>query len=77
MAMGIHHTLDLQGQPSARAVERAARALNELSCGELIEVLASDPGAVSAFAGWSRSTGNALLESSQLGNVFRFVIRKN
>jgi tRNA 2-thiouridine synthesizing protein A len=75
--MGIHRTLDLQGQPSARAVERAARALNGLSCGELIEVLASDPGAVGAFAGWSRSTGNALLESSQLGNVFRFVIRKN
>jgi TusA-related sulfurtransferase len=41
-----------------------------------MEVLASDPGSVSAFAAWSRGTGNALLESSQLGNVFRFVIRK-
>jgi tRNA 2-thiouridine synthesizing protein A len=76
MAIVFHRKLDLQGQPSALAVAHAARAIGELSNGELMEVLASDPGAVSAFAAWSRGTGNALLESSQLGNVFRFVIRK-
>ena len=76
MAIVFHRKLDLQGQTSALAVAHAARALRELTNGELMEVLASDPGSVSAFAAWSRGTGNALLESSQLGNVFRFVIRK-
>lgn len=76
MAMVIHRNIDLQGQPSYIALARAARAVGDLSRGELIEVLASDPGSVSAFAAWSRATGNALLESSQFGNVFRFVIRK-
>lgn len=76
MAIVFHRKLDLQGQTSALAVSHAARALRELSNGELMEVLASDPGSVRAFAAWSRGTGNALLESSQLGNVFRFVIRK-
>ena len=76
MAIVFHRKLDLQGQTSALAVAHAARALRELSNGELMEVLASDPGSVTAFAAWSRGTGNALLESSQLGNVFRFVIRK-
>ncbi len=76
MAIMIHRKLDLQGQPSALAVEGAARAVHELSAGDLIEVLANDPGSVSAFAAWSRRSGNALLESSQFGNVFRFVIRR-
>ena len=76
MAIVFHRKLDLQGQTSALAVAHAASALRELAHGELMEVLASDPGSVTAFASWSRGTGNALLESSQLGNVFRFVIRK-
>jgi tRNA 2-thiouridine synthesizing protein A len=74
--MLIHRRLDLQGQTSALAVDHAARALGALSNGELIEVLASDPGSVSAFAKWSRGSGQPLLESSQFGTVFRFVIRK-
>lgn len=76
MAIVFHRRLDLQGQPSTLAVDQADRALSELTNGDLIEVLASDPGSVTAFAKWSRGTGNPLLESSQLGNVFRFVIRK-
>jgi tRNA 2-thiouridine synthesizing protein A len=76
VAVVIHRKLDLQGQTSTRAVDRVARALRDLSSGELVEVLASDPNAVNAFAVWSRATGNPLLESSQLGSVFRFVIRK-
>lgn len=76
VAIVFHRKLDLQGQTSTLAVAHAARALRELSNGELMEVLASDPGSVGAFAAWSRGTGNALLESSQLGHVFRFVIRK-
>lgn len=74
--MLIHRKLDLKGEASALAVENTARALGELSRGELIEVLATDPGSIREFDSWSRATGNALLESSQLGNVFRFVVRK-
>lgn len=76
MAIVIHRRLDLQGQTSTQAVDHAASSLGGLSTGELIEILATDPCSVRAFATWSRATGNALLESSQLGNVFRFVIRK-
>ncbi len=76
MAIVIQRTLDLQGHRSTSAVEHAARAMPELVSGELVEVLTTDPCSVKGFGAWSRTTGNALLESSQLGNVFRFVIRK-
>jgi len=52
MAIVFHRKLDLQGQTSALAVAHAARALRELSNGELMEVLSSDPGSVTAFSSW-------------------------
>jgi tRNA 2-thiouridine synthesizing protein A len=55
---------------------KTAKALKGFASGDLVEVLATDPGSVKDFAAWARVTGNELLESSQFGNVFRFVIRK-
>jgi tRNA 2-thiouridine synthesizing protein A len=76
IAMMIQRRLDLQGVPWRLTLGRVADAVRELSPGELIEVLATDPELVREIAAWSRATGNAVLESSQLGNVLRFVVRK-
>ena len=76
MTIAISQTLDLKGLACPLPIVKTAKAVKELRSGDLIEVLATDAGAVKDFAAWSRATGNDLLESSQLGNVFRFVIRK-
>ncbi|HEY6203756.1 MAG TPA: sulfurtransferase TusA family protein [Candidatus Limnocylindria bacterium] len=76
MAMLIHRRLDLQGVPWQLTLSRVSNTMSELSHGELVEVLSTDPGSVRALDTWSRATGNALLESSQFGNVLRFVVRK-
>lgn len=76
LAMLIQRQLDLQGVPWRLTLRRVANTVRELSPGELIEVLATDPESVREIAEWSRATGNAVLESSQLGNVLRFVVRK-
>lgn len=76
MAMMIHRRLDLQGVPWPLTLRQVSNTVRELSRGELVEVLATDPESVRAFDAWSRATGNALLESSQFGNVLRFVVRK-
>jgi len=39
-------------------------------------VLATDPGSTKDFEAWSKSTGNAMVESSVDGGVYRFVLRK-
>jgi tRNA 2-thiouridine synthesizing protein A len=76
MAMLIHRRLDLQGVPWPLTFRRMSNTVRELSRGELIEVLSTDPESVRALDAWSRASGNALLESSQFGNVLRFVVRK-
>jgi len=76
MTLAISAQLDLKGLSCPLPVVKTAKAMRDLAPGSLVEVLATDPGSVKDFAAWSRTSGNVLLESSQLGNVFRFVIRK-
>jgi tRNA 2-thiouridine synthesizing protein A len=76
MAMFIHRQLDYQGVPWPLTLSRLSNTMRDLSSGELIEILSTDPESVRALDTWSRATGNPLLESSQFGNVLRFVVRK-
>ncbi len=67
--------LDAKGLNCPLPILRAKKALKELPTGGTLEVLATDPGAVADFAAFCRTTGNEMVEQSQDGKVFRFVIK--
>lgn len=68
--------LDARGLKCPMPIVRTAQHIKTIASGELLEVLATDPGAVADFAAWSRSTGNELMTSSVQGGVYRFVLRR-
>jgi TusA-related sulfurtransferase len=76
MTLTVTRTLDCKGLSCPLPIVKTAQALRQLAPGELIEVLATDPGATKDFAAWAKATGNALVETAQDGNVLRFVIQK-
>jgi len=76
MSTGIAKTLDLKGLSCPLPIVKTSQAIKELQSGELIEALATDPGSVPDFNAWCRSTGHELVEQSEEGGVYRFVIRK-
>ena len=76
MAIAIAVRLDLKGLSCPMPIIKTAKAMKDLPPGELIEVLATDPGSVPDFEAWARSTGNPLVESTQDGGVYHFVLRK-
>ena len=76
MSQTIVLTLDLKGLSCPLPIVKTAKAMRELASGDLIEVLATDPGSIPDFAAWSRSTGNELVESDEQEGVFRFLLRK-
>lgn len=76
MTMTFANTLDLKGLVRPFPLERACEELGRLRSGDLLEVVTTDQASIQDFTAWARSTGQDLLESSQLGHVFRFVIRK-
>jgi tRNA 2-thiouridine synthesizing protein A len=69
-------TLDLKGLSCPLPIVKTAKAIKELKSGDLVEVLATDPGSVPDFAAWSRSTGNELVDHTHEGEIYCFVIRK-
>ena len=76
MSITIARSLDLKGLSCPMPIIKTAKAMKELAAGELLEVLATDPGSVPDFKAWARTTGNPLVETSEEGGVFRFVLRK-
>jgi tRNA 2-thiouridine synthesizing protein A len=72
----INHTVDARGQSCPMPIVMTAKAMRQLAPGDIVEVLATDPGSIKDFEAWSRSTGNALIERSSEGGVHRFILRR-
>jgi tRNA 2-thiouridine synthesizing protein A len=70
------HRLDARGLACPMPIVKTAQAIAGLASGELLEVLATDPGSQKDFVAWSKTTGHELVEQSAEGGVFRFVVRR-
>ena len=73
---GIAQVVDAKGLSCPMPIVKTAQAIKGLASGQLLEVLATDPGSTKDFAAWAKSTGNELVEQTAEGGVFRFVLRK-
>ena len=69
------HVLDAKGMNCPLPILHAKKKLNDVPTGEILEIQATDPGAVADFQAFCRQTGNELLESKTEGDVFVFLIR--
>lgn len=72
----VTDTLDAKGLNCPLPILRAKKAITPLNAGEILEVLATDPGSVKDFEAFCRTTGHELIDSSQDGDIFRFLLRK-
>lgn len=71
-----HMEVDARGLNCPLPILRTKKALNTMSSGQVLRVLATDPGSVRDFQAFSRQTGNALLASGAEGDEFHFLLRK-
>ena len=72
----ITHTVDARGQSCPGPLVTLARALKGASRGDLLELLATDPGSRSDVPSWATISGNELVESHLDAGFYRYVIRK-
>ena len=69
--------VDASGLSCPMPIVKAAQAVKGVKPGQLVEVIATDPGSVKDFEAWAKSTGNVLVESSVAAGIFRFVLRRS
>ena len=55
---------------------KAKKALAELDSGQVLRIMATDPGSVRDFQAFAKQTGNALLSHVQNGREFVFLMRR-
>ena len=72
----ITATVDARGQSCPGPLVALHKALRDAGSGELLELLATDPGSKADVPSWAKLSGNELLESDESEGVFRYVIRK-
>ncbi len=68
--------LDASGLNCPLPILRAKKALAELDVGQVLHIIATDPGSVKDFEAFANQTGNELMESSENGGKFEFLIKK-
>ncbi len=68
--------LDTKGLNCPLPILKTKRSMKDVPVGGTIEILATDPAADADFQAFCRATGHELVESSQEGDVYRFLIRR-
>ena len=69
--------LDASGLNCPLPILRAKKALAELESGKVLRVIATDPGSVKDFEAFAKQTGNELLDSSEEGGQYFFLLKKS
>ena len=76
MSITIALSLNLKGLSCPMPIIKTAKAMKDMPPGRLVEVFATDPGSVPDFKAWAQATGNPLVESTEEGGVFHFILKK-
>jgi len=74
--MEFHKELDARGLNCPLPILKTKKALAEMASGEVLRVLATDPGSVRDFQAFARQTGNLLLDQSAQENEFIFYMKR-
>lgn len=74
--MDFDKELDARGLNCPLPILRAKKALGEVSSGQVLKILSTDPGSVKDFAAFAKQTGNELLSSAEAGGEFTFYMKK-
>jgi len=68
--------LDARGMNCPLPILRARKALNEMAAGQVLRIVATDPGSVKDFEAFSKQTGNELLSQQTGTKEYIFYMRK-
>jgi tRNA 2-thiouridine synthesizing protein A len=68
--------LDLKGLPCPMPVVKISQEIGSVKVGEVIEVHTTDPGSLSDFPAWAKTTGNEVLETRQGEGVIQIFVKR-
>ena len=74
--MQIHKEVDARGLNCPLPILRAKKALADMESGQILKVLATDPGSQRDFSAFAKQTCNEIVESTTQDKTFVFLMRR-
>jgi len=73
----VDRTVDYKGLFCPMPIVKIAKDIKEIEIGQVLEMLADDPGSKADMDAWARQTGHELLDAKEEGGVFKFYVRRS
>jgi tRNA 2-thiouridine synthesizing protein A len=74
--MNFDKELDARGLNCPLPILKAKKALTDMASGQVLRIVATDPGSVKDFEAFSKQTGHALLSQSATSSEYTFFMKK-
>jgi len=74
--MSFDKQFDASGLACPMPIVKTKKALSDMASGQVLRVIATDPGSVCDMAAFAETTGHALLSSTEEGGKYVFMLRK-
>jgi len=74
--MEFDKELDARGLSCPLPILKTKKSLNELTSGQVLKIVATDPGSVKDMQAFANQTGHVLISSAEADNTFTFLMRK-
>ncbi len=72
----VDETLDCVGLYCPVPIFEARKKINTMENGQVLKMLADDPGSEPDMEGWAKTTGNEILKIEKDDKIFTFYIKK-
>jgi tRNA 2-thiouridine synthesizing protein A len=72
----VDKILDLKGLACPLPVIKVNKGIKEIAVGQILEAITTDPGSLSDFPAWARTSGNEILNTEQKDGLIRFIIKR-
>ena len=72
----VKKTMDLKGLACPMPVVKVSKGIKEVAVGEIIEAVTTDPGSLTDFPAWARTSGNEIVDTRQDEGEIKFYIKR-
>ena len=74
--MQVAKVLDLKGLACPMPVVKVSKGIKEVAVGEVLEAQTTDPGSLTDFPAWAKTSGNEIVKTDQEEKLIKFFIKR-
>ena len=74
--LNVAKVMDLKGLACPMPVVKVSKGIKEVEVGEVIEAQSTDPGSLTDFPAWAKTSGNEIVKTNQEDKLITFFIKR-